>query len=171
MPAAPMFPKPSLSGKPYRTGFLFTFVETPPPQNVPNSPYLGAIRICPESRRSNLLVWVSLGSLRLFPVPGWERGRVTAEERRGTQRSSEVKSFLRSLRSLRLRKKTCKRHGLGASGGRALLNLHRKERKMRKDSVGAPGNARLVCQARTQTAKDPRGGGFLGSTHGPRRRL
>ncbi len=31
-------------------------------------------------------------------------------------------------------KKPCKRHGLGALGGRALLHLHRKERKELKDS-------------------------------------
>ena len=47
--------------------------------------------------------------------------------------NSEVKSSLRFFGIFEVTKKPCKRHGLGASGGRALLHLQRKERKELKD--------------------------------------
>ena len=82
----------------------------------------------------------SLRSLMLFPVPGWERGRETAEDRRGPQRNSAVNllcdywdlcGYKKNVQAPRARSLRWPRPPQSSPQGT-------QERKERKDSRGLP---------------------------------
>jgi hypothetical protein len=99
-----------------------------------------------------------LRSLRMCPVQGWERGRETAEERRCAQRNSEVKSSLRSLRSLRLRKNRARATGSEPHLAEPSSIFTAEERKGLKDSGSSRERAvpRVGESARPKSAPLPR---------------
>ncbi len=94
---------------------------------------LNAIELSPKAEVPTCV----FGFLEIFEVvPGAGVGEGKGN-RRGTQRNAEERrcEILSAISEIfGVTKKPCKRQGLGASGGRALLNLHRKERKELKDS-------------------------------------